>query len=318
MEQSESRIKFSLPESQDWCCGYLESVSDESLANVTIASFNGSTQNFKLRQVPNVFFDEPSSDVAEAGNMSRAEYESLVEKAISASKTYLDKVVVSRVVDIENTQLDIEQSLKQLRAAFPRAFVYAFMSPGLGFWMGATPEILVQNHEHIYSTVALAGTRWGDDPFTTKELREQQIVVDTLLNDLDLTSDNASIAREIWFGEIRHLQTDIHWKSETSLAEISKKLHPTPAVCGIPKNEATQFILNNEGYNRELYTGYIKLENVAQVNASFVNLRCMQLFRDRIRFYVGGGINSMSKAETEWIETERKLQTILKAMNIER
>ena len=103
--------------------------------------------------------------------------------------------------------------------------------------------------------------------------------------------------------------------------------NPTPAVCGLPKDAAKQFILNNENYNREFYTGFLgelnmktqqkarlgkrNIENRAYTYTKrstqlYVNLRCMQLKGNKAMVYVGGGITQSSIAEREWEETVSK------------
>jgi len=104
-------------------------------------------------------------------------------------------------------------------------------------------------------------------------------------------------------------------------------LHPTPAVCGLPKESAKQFILEHEDYNREFYTGFLgelncettiaprsgrrNIENRAYAVSRtstqlYVNLRCMQLKNQQAIIYVGGGITEGSNAESEWEETVSK------------
>ena len=104
-------------------------------------------------------------------------------------------------------------------------------------------------------------------------------------------------------------------------------MHPTPAVCGLPKEAAKAFILENENYNREFYTGFLgelnfeaqlkprsgkrNIENRAYAITKtstqlYVNLRCMQLDGNNASIYVGGGITESSDAESEWHETVSK------------
>lgn len=115
------------------------------------------------------------------------------------------------------------------------------------------------------------------------------------------------------------------------IAALVKAIHPTPAVCGFPKEAAKRFILQNENYNREFYTGYlgelnfqeIKKRNVNRRNVEnraytsvkrvsdlYVNLRCMKVNGNQAFIFVGGGITKDSNAEAEWEETVNKTQTM--------
>jgi isochorismate synthase len=80
-----------------------------------------------------------------------------------------------------------------------------------------------------------------------------------------------------------HIKTDIEGilNDNSNLKQVISVLHPTPAVCGLPKQEAKDFILENEGYDREYYTGFfgrIKKEGSKDTLKSdlYVNLRCMK------------------------------------------
>ncbi len=115
------------------------------------------------------------------------------------------------------------------------------------------------------------------------------------------------------------------------ISKLLKALHPTPAVCGLPRAEAQEFIKHFESYDRSFYTGFLgelnKLEDNSKVRNRrnvenlayktltpatrlFVNLRCMQFKSSINEIYVGGGITKDSIPEDEWEETVNKAQTI--------
>ncbi|MBC7426107.1 MAG: chorismate-binding protein, partial [Bacteroidia bacterium] len=97
-------------------------------------------------------------------------------------------------------------------------------------------------------------------------------------------------------------------------AEITNMLHPTPAVCGYPFNEALDFIKENEGYNREFYSGYLGPVYNNGDRQLFVNLRCMRIYEEDMVLFAGGGINKGSDPEKEWTETENKMKTLLNCL----
>src|SRR5699024_8031411 len=121
-------------------------------------------------------------------------------------------------------------------------------------------------------------------------------------------------------GNLWHLQNSIRAKidSHKNLKEILEGLHPTPAVCGMPKDISKRFILKEEGYDREFYTGFLGELNMNSFDRSaksktdlFVNLRCMQQLENTIQIYAGGGIVKDSNPESEWQEIINKSRTIL-------
>jgi len=233
------------------------------------------------------------------------------------------KIVLSRseVVDFENK--NIIQIFKSLVDSYPNAFVYCWYHPKIGMWLGATPETLAKVRENTFSTMALAGTQvykgttdviWGK-----KELEEQKMVTEFVVQGLSSVATEISCSQTYTHkaGTLLHLRTDIEARignSQQSIGGILQLIHPTPAVCGLPKKEAKSFILENEGYSRKYYTGFLGELNI-QVNKKwtsnlFVNLRCMEITGDNAILYVGGGITKESDPEKEWIETVRKTETM--------
>ena len=106
--------------------------------------------------------------------------------------------------------------------------------------------------------------------------------------------------------------------NENGLYSLVDLLHPTPAVCGLPKEAAKQFILENENYNRSYYTGFLGELNMGLQNKNdshlFVNLRCMEIEKNEAYIYVGGGITKESNPEEEWEETVAKSNIMLKVL----
>ena len=144
---------------------------------------------------------------------------------------------------------------------------------------------------------------------------------------------NISNVETVKAGNLLHLKTNItaQLKANSNLNKLISTLHPTPAVCGYPKDIAKQFILKNEMYNREFYTGFLgelnfdttiaprsskrNIENRAYAvkrksTQLYVNLRCMQLKEINAIIYVGGGITESSNPESEWEETVSKSMVI--------
>ena len=120
-------------------------------------------------------------------------------------------------------------------------------------------------------------------------------------------------------GNLLHIKTDIEGvlNENSTLREVVSVLHPTPAVCGLPKITAQDFILRNEGYNREYYTGFLGELNKdyttdARETDLYVNLRCMQIKDNTAIVYMGCGITKDSVPEKEFIETVNKSMTMKK------
>jgi len=265
----------------------------------------------------------------------------LVQKGIDAiHNKALQKVVLSRCEAQALSEENPLKIFKHLLQKYATAFVYCWYHPQVGLWLGATPETLLKVQANRFSTMALAGTQiytgTKDVVWQDKEKEEQQIVTDFVVNSLKFAANsiNVSNVETVRAGSLLHLKTAISGtlkKEDATFKEVLSSLHPTPAVCGFPKENAKQFIINNENYKRGFYAGFLgelniketksrntnrrNVENnayasVKTVSNLFVNLRCMQLKNKQALIYVGGGITKDSIAENEWQETVNKTQTI--------
>lgn len=255
-------------------------------------------------------------------------FEELVEKYVTAIKSNnFTKLVASRTETVE-TDTDVDTIFKRLLSAYPNAFRYCFYSEATGLWMGATPEQLLQANNGKIHTVALAGTQVynaeKEAVWPEKEQEEQQIVTDYITQALQESCTNITATSPYTFraGNLVHIKTDItaQLKDNVALNDVIKKLHPTPAVCGMPKVEAAVFLKENEGYNREFYSGFLGELNADFANGQkdksdlFVNLRCMKIKDNTAQLFIGCGITKDSNPEKEFLETVNKSITMRRVL----
>ena len=227
------------------------------------------------------------------------------------------KLVLSRSLDIAGAEHATPVELfRRACERYPRMFISLVYTPQSGLWLAATPETLLSGDGGLWQTMALAGTvawqdnvAWGD-----KNLQEQRYVATYITRQLELftsdfTENGPYTARA---GHLAHLRSDFRFtlSDSTSVGELLHVLHPTPAVCGLPKEAAFRFILANEHHRRSYYSGFMGPFGLHEQTHLFVTLRCMQLFRDGYRLYAGGGLLTDSDEEQEWQETETKLDTM--------
>ena len=258
-------------------------------------------------------------------------FEDIVAKAImEIDKNRFSKVVLSRKEEVLLSDFDMEQVFRRMIATYDTAFRYFFYHPKIGTWLGATPEQFLKVNTTTVSTVALAGTQlvegnknpvWSD-----KEDKEQQFVTDYIVESLeDLVKEmTISMPYAIKAGNLWHIKTDISakLKPKQTLQPIIAALHPTPAVCGLPKQAAKDFITAFEGYDREYYSGFLGELNsdLASLKSKqsdlFVNLRCMKILKDRAQLYMGCGITQGSTPEAEYVETVNKSMTMKRILSI--
>lgn len=259
---------------------------------------------------------------------TKEDFIKMVKDAIAAiDENVLEKVVPSRIKKIPVADnFDILTAFRKLCIAYPNTMVSMVHIPGIGTWLGASPEILVSvENGSTFRTVALAGTKpFNPDvnlksvAWTQKEIEEQALVERYIiscfkkirLREYDEHGPKTTVA-----GNLLHLKSDftVDMKA-TNFPQLGSVmlslLHPTSAVCGMPLDPAHTFLKNHEGYDREFYAGYLGPVNIQNDTHIFVNLRCMQLVNGFGVFYAGAGVTADSIPENEWEETEIKLNTL--------
>lgn len=249
----------------------------------------------------------------------------IVKKGVKAIEDNLfKKVVLSRREEVKLSDFNSVKVFKKLLISYPNAFTYIWFHPKVGMWLGATPETLVKIKDNSFKTMSLAGTQVYNKTSTvswqTKEIEEQQFVTDYITDKLSTICKELknSKVKTIKAGNLLHLQTLISGEIFTDNATLIKKLHPTPAVCGLPLEASKKFILENENYNRTYYTGFLGELNLKENNKNtselFVNLRCMEIKNNLAFVFVGGGITKESNPESEWKETIAKTKTMKKVL----
>ncbi len=248
------------------------------------------------------------------------------------------KIVLARTAVEESAkEIPVKELFHRACALYPRLFVALVSTPQTGTWLVATPEILLDGSNETWRTMALAGTmklegeqlafdnpptghrvasdsiRWSD-----KNISEQRYVA-SYINDClkqyasDIEEDGPYTARA---GNLVHLRSDFHFQlnDRQKLGSLLASLHPTPAVCGLPKEETFHFIIDNEPAPRRYYSGFMGPLNMTDTHL-YVSLRCMEIKGRQYHLHAGGGLLKDSKKEQEWEETEAKMGTMRRVLS---
>jgi salicylate biosynthesis isochorismate synthase/menaquinone-specific isochorismate synthase len=264
--------------------------------------------------------------------MPPSHYEEAVARAVQRIRSgELEKLVLAREVEV-HAPLDHDPGavIGLLREEFPSCYVFAVGRADAAF-VAASPELLVRREGQRASTVALAGSIGRSaDPAVDDHLGER-----LLRSDKD-REENAIVARRIartlqshavWVtaapepalvrvANIQHLATPIRAQLATAIPaiELAGALHPTPAVGGEPREQATRMIPALEGIDRGWYAGPVGWTDPSGDGEFCVALRCA-LLRGRVaRLYAGCGIVRDSDPAAELAETEVKLAAMLPAL----
>lgn len=227
-------------------------------------------------------------------------------------KLVLARQSIDRLQETEEPRVLFERACR----LYPNMFVALVSMPVGGTWLTATPEILLEGDGTEYRTIALAGTMglWGNTSWSEKNRSEQRYVASYIEECIREFSDECEKKGPytVAAGDVCHLRTDFSFNlpDRSHLGEFLDRLHPTPAVCGLPKEPAMRFILDNESMSRRYYSGFMGPIGADDTTHLFVSLRCMEICGNEYRQYAGGGLLADSEEESEWNETESKMQTI--------
>jgi isochorismate synthase len=251
----------------------------------------------------------------------------LVQHGIEAIESgILEKVVPARTKTIQLSEgFDLVAAFVKMLQSYPNSFVNFFHIPQVGTWLGASPEVLIETKGDHFHTMALAGTQpaSGENPlksaaWTQKEIEEQALVCRYIVDcfkKIRLREYEEHGPKTVMAGNLLHLRTDfkVNMRSTgfTQLGSVMLELlHPTSAVCGMPRREAHEFLQENEGFDRSFFAGFLGPVNIEDETSIYVNLRTASILGDKAILYAGAGVTEDSDPEKEWEETELKCQII--------
>lgn len=281
---------------------------------------------------------EPGPEYRVQSDRPHAVFCAQVDDALAAiDDGELDKVVLARSLRVDHDgPIDVAAFLTRLRALYPTCTLVA-MGRGDDTFLAATPELLVRVRDDAVSSAALAGSApRGREPDEDrvlgegllgdpKERAEHAHVVDAIRDALEGRTDrldvpSAPVLRRL-FG-IQHLETSIEGRLREEPGDVLglvAALHPTPAVCGVPRTPARSWLNRVEKLDRGWYAAPIGWLDLAGGGDFRVALRSA-LIRNgvgadgrasRSRLFAGAGLVAGSEPVKELAETRIKLRALL-------
>jgi isochorismate synthase len=269
-------------------------------------------------------FPEPSPDA----------YERAVATAVAAIRAGgLRKVVLARTIRVEaDRALDARPLLHHLRAVEPDGYVFAVEVGDGRTLVGASPELLVRRvgREIWANPLAGSATRAGDPAedrehatrlgSSVKDRQEHAIVVEDvlrILHPLCVELHHDADPQLVPTANVWHLSTRFRGvlrdPNVTSL-DLVRALHPTPAVCGAPRDIAMPLIRKLESVPRDGYAGAVGWMDATGDGVWALALRCAELHGSTARLFAGAGIVADSDPAAELDETERKFGAFLDSL----
>lgn len=238
----------------------------------------------------------------------------------------LRKVVLSRRREL---RLAIGSSpwaiAARARDARPGCWTFVVRGRETSF-VGSTPERLLRRRGRRVESVAIAGSAPraaapGEDERRGAELLacaknalEHRFVVDAVeraLRPLARRLEADPRPELVRLPEAQHLRTRIRAElaEDATLLDLAARLHPTPAVCGVPGEAALRWIAREEPA-RGWYAGALGWLSSEGDGDLVVALRSAVLDGDRAVLRAGAGIVAASEPELELAETEAKLAAL--------
>jgi menaquinone-specific isochorismate synthase len=261
---------------------------------------------------------------------NKLDFKNSVTAAIkSINHHQFDKIVLSQAVDVLAGQnFNLVHSLDNLRRNYPDCYVFS-VSNGQGkTFIGASPERLINIHNHHLETDALAGSApRGKTPQedhylgnlllnSDKERHEHQVVIKFILEklaNLGIKPQKTALPTLLKLSNIQHLWTPIKAQVPSGIhpLKIIAQLHPTPAVAGVPRDITCAKILEYENFDRSVYAAPLGWIDHRGNSEFIVGIRSAIIDSNTARLFAGAGIVSGSNPDKELAEIEMKLQVLL-------
>ena len=263
----------------------------------------------------------PSADEAEWTALLRT-----IQERIEQGKA--EKIVAARRITVQlSREPSVADVLGRLDSLAPSCTHFS-LRLGSKIFLGATPELLIEKNGLRIATEALAGSIARDHSeagaellCSSKDRAEHAFVVQAIAEQLKPWCQELSIPSE---PNLRHLRSLLHLCTPIqgtlhrpmSLLSLVERLHPTPAVGGVPRALALEWIKSHEPTERGWYAAPFGFIDGAGNGRFVVALRSALLHRDKVHLYAGAGVVAASDPAREFAETELKLGSMLGALGI--
>ncbi len=263
----------------------------------------------------------------------RPTWEEAVRTSLAAIRRgEVSKVVLARTLDVRLQEpVDPVGVASELWEANRGSYLFLFEpEPGRAV-LGAAPETVATLRDGVFHATAVAGSiRRGNGPREQAELAakllasekdrtEQRIALDDMVARLETVAHRIRTDPQphvLTLSRIQHLETEIRASvpAGTDILDLLRLLHPTPAVCGLPRDEALRFLAAEEPFQRGWYAGPVGWFDGDGNGVFAPALRCAVTSDGVWRLFAGAGIVEGSDPGLEWEETAMKLTPVLEAL----
>jgi menaquinone-specific isochorismate synthase len=261
-------------------------------------------------------------------------WEETIEKALKEMEEEgVSKVVLARAQSVSaEVGLDAVDVVLNLWEENRGSHVFLFEPLPGHVLLGAAPETVATLEGGRFRATAVAGSvstgRTEKERnalaarllASDKDRREHQICVDDMVGRISPLARTVNAEPEphvLTLRTIQHLETviDAEMDPGQTVLSVLEALHPTPAVCGLPRDQALEFLKREEPFRRGWYAGPVGWFD-GRGNGVFVPaLRSAVGHGSEWRLFAGAGIVRGSEPQMEWDETRIKFQPVLRALS---
>lgn len=261
------------------------------------------------------------------------------EEAVRRAKEHIlagdiFQVVLSRRTRVRLGRPDPVVLYRRLREINPSPYTYIFEF-GDHSLVGASPETLFSLSDRVVTTNPIAGTcprggsREEDDLLAAKMLDDEKeraehvMLVDLGRNDVRSVSKAGSIKVEdfmavLRYSHVQHIETTVRGtlREGCDSFDAARAIFPAGTLSGAPKLRAMEIIDDLEGRERGIYgggVGYFSSDGSADFA---IAIRSVVLEGDSAVVQAGAGIVADSDPHREFLETERKMAAMKRALGV--
>ncbi len=280
---------------------------------------------------------DPGEPYAAAGEQAEERGEEgwtgAVEAVLSAvAGGRVEKAVLARTRDVSfQAPVSVPRLLRFLRHENRRAHVFVFEPEPGRILFGAAPEVLAELRGGRFHATAVAGSAprgrtvheeqlfAGGLLASVKDRAEHRMTLEEMVRALEPRLDALSVPGEpgvLTLARIQHLETPIDGQAREGeeILGLVEALHPTPAVCGRPREAALEVIREAEPFERGWYAGPVGWIDGSGDGDFVPALRVGVGSGRNWRLYAGAGIVEGSDPHSEWEETALKFEPAHRAL----
>lgn len=275
----------------------------------------------------------PAQVIGRRIDTDRRNWEGAVDKCLAAIRAgRVAKVVLARIRDVDlDDAVDVADVVAHLWEANRGSHVFMFEpEPGAAL-VGAAPETVATLRNGVFHATAVAGSiRRGATLREQAELAatllaskkdrvEQRIALDDMVSRLETVSRQIRTDPQphvLTLARIQHLETEIRASvpGDVGVLDLLRLLHPTPAVCGLPRDAAMEVLAEEEPFERGWYAGPVGWFDAEENGIFAPALRTGVSVGGSWRLFAGAGIVEGSVPALEWGETAIKFEPMLGAL----